>query len=338
MNPSRLNSTRTVERSDMIRASLRSISVVATLIAALALAVFGAAPRPGHAAAAAAQKVAQKTFASADQAMEALAAALKAHDMTALRSILGPGGEAILRSGDPVEDKETRERFTAAYAEAHKIEMKGKSAWIVIGKDDWPLPIPVVQGKGGWRFDTKAGREELLNRRVGRNELSTVQAILAYVDAQNEYYVRNPENQPLLQYAQKFVSSPGKRDGLYFPTKAGEKASPLGPLFDARRAAGAIQDDGGGKPGPYHGYYYRILKGQGKAAAGGAYDYVVRGRMIGGFAAIAYPATYGNSGVMTFIVNHEGVVYEKDLGADTARVAQKITRFDPDRTWKKRTP
>ncbi|HEX2831278.1 MAG TPA: DUF2950 domain-containing protein [Burkholderiales bacterium] len=301
-----------------------------TFVAALAL--VAAAPAPTFAA----EKSTQTTFKSAEQAMEAIAAALAKDDMKTLRAMLGPDGEAILNSGDPVEDKETRQRFTTAYNEAHKIDLKGNTAWIVVGKDDWPMPIPVVQGKDGWRFDTKAGREELLNRRVGRNELNTMQAVLAYIDAQNEYYVRNPENAPLLHYAQKFVSTKGKRDGLYFPTRAGEKVSPLGPLFDARHAAGAIQEDHGGKPGPYHGYLFRILKGQGKAAPGGAYDYVVRGKMIGGFAVIAYPATYGNSGVMTFIANQDGVIYEKDLGADTARLAQKIARFDPDRTWKKR--
>lgn len=304
-----------------------------TFIAALALVTI--APLT-LAADAAPKKTSQKTFESADKAMEAVAAALEKGDMKTLRAILGPEGESILNSGDPVEDKETRQRFTTAYKEAHKIDMKGSTAWIVVGKDDWPMPIPIVQGKDGWRFDTRAGKEELLNRRVGRNELNTMQAVLAYIDAQNDYYVRNPENAPLLAYAQKFVSTKGKRDGLYFPTKAGEKVSPLGPLFDARHAAGAVQEDGNHKPGPYHGYNFRILKAQGKSAPGGAYDYVVRGKMIGGFAVIAYPATYGNSGVMTFIANHDGVIYEKDLGKDTAKVAEKITRFDPDRTWKKR--
>lgn len=280
----------------------------------------------------------QRSFASAEQAMEALAAAVQAHDVAQLRAIFGPGGETILQSGDPLEDKETRGRFTAAYAESHKLEQRGEStAWIVVGKDEWPLPIPVVKRGEGWTFDTRAGKEEVLNRRIGRNELSAAQAALAYVDAQVEYYLRNPQNDKLLQYAQRFVSSAGKRDGLYFPTNAGEKPSPLGPLFDARRAAG-YSPEAGGKPGPYHGYYYRILKAQGPKAAGGAYQYVVNGKMIGGFALVAYPATYGNSGVMTFMVNHEGVVYEKNLGPDTVAIAQKMTRFNPDETWARVSP
>ena len=195
--------------------------------------------------------------------------------------------------------------------------------------------MPIVPRDGAWRFDSKAGREALLNRRIGRNELYTIQSVLAYVDAQNEYYSRNPDKQKLFHYAQKFVSSPGKRDGLYFETKAGEKLAPLGPLFDAAKAAGYVDDDGK-KSAAYHGYKYRILKAQGKNAPGGAYDYVVNGNMIGGFALVAYPATYGNSGVMTFMVNHDGVVYEKNLGPKTAELAQKITRFDPDSTWKRR--
>jgi hypothetical protein len=316
----------------MKRITDRLACLLVTVVTTLAFLGYAALPAVSHAAAAAAK---QKTFASAEQAMEAFAAAVKAHDVPALKTMLGGAGEAILESGDPVEDKATRQRFTDAYAESHKLDVKGKSAWIVVGKDDWPLPIPIVQGSGGWAFDAKAGKEELLNRRIGRNELSTIQAVLAYVDAQNEYYQRNPEKQPLLHYAQKFVSSPGKRDGLYFATKADEKLSPLGPLFDARHAAGYASDEGG-KPGPYHGYNYRILKSQGKDAPGGAYDYVVKGKMIGGFALIAYPATYGNSGVTTFMVNHDGVVYEKDLGPKTAELAQKITKFNPDSTWKKR--
>ena len=196
------------------------------------------------------------------------------------------------------------------------------------------MPIPMVKGKDGWRFDAKQGGEEVLNRRVGRNELSTVQVMLAYVDAQREYYLRNPRNDKLLHYAQKFGSVPGKRDGLYFPTKAGEAPSPLGPLFTKAKAAGYGKDEDG-LPDPYYGYRYRILTRQGPDAPGGAYDYVVQGRMIGGFALIAWPASYGNSGVMIFIVNHEGVVYEKDLGPDTAAAAGKITRFNPDKTWKR---
>jgi hypothetical protein len=285
---------------------------------------------------AAKQTVKPQPFPSAEQAMTALAEAVKAHDNARLKTILGSEGAAILESGDPVEDKAMRERFTKAYDESHRLEHRGMTktkAWIVVGKDDWPVPIPVFKQGSAWYFDARAGREELLNRRIGRNELSVAQALLAYVDAQREYHSRNPQGDPMPQYAQKFVSSDGKRDGLYFPTKAGEKPSPLGPLFDARRAN--YVPDQGGRPPPYHGYYYKILKSQGARAPGGAYDYVVNGKMIGGFALVAYPAQYGNSGVMTFIVNHDGVVYQKNLGSDTAAVAQKMTQFNPDGTWKR---
>jgi hypothetical protein len=277
----------------------------------------------------------QKSFPSTEEAMADFAAAVAAGDLASLRSILGPAGDAILKSGDPVEDREARERFAAAYGDSHKLEQRSDStAWIVVGKDDWPLPIPVVKRGRSWYFDAKAGKDEILNRRIGRNELYAMQAALAFVDAQQEYYLRNPENDSLLHYAQRFVSAPGKRNGLYFPTSAGENPSPLGPLFDARRAQGYTPTEGG-KPSPYHGYYYRILKAQGPKAPGGAYHYVVNGKMIGGFALVAYPATYGNSGVMTFIVNHDGVLYEKDQGPDTAAISRKMTRFNPDETWRR---
>jgi hypothetical protein len=191
-----------------------------------------------------------------------------------------------------------------------------------------------VKADSGWKFDTNAGKEEILNRRIGRNELSTVQSVLAYADAQREYYVRNPDNAKLLHYAQKMASAPGKRDGLYYPVKAGEPQSPLGPLFDSAKAQGYGGKSADGKPAPYHGYKYKILTGQGPDAKGGAYDYVAGGKMIGGFGLIAWPANYGNSGVMTFMVNHDGVVYEKDLGPGTEAAAQKITKFNPDKTWK----
>jgi hypothetical protein len=277
----------------------------------------------------------QKTFGSPEEAAKALAAAAGAGDAKALEAILGPGSASLVRSGDAVADRRGRERFAQAFAEANKVEHRGDAkAVLLVGKDEWPLPIPIVKGADGWRFDTKSGREEILNRRIGRNELSAAQAMLAYVDAQREYYLRNPRNDKLLHYAQKFDSAPGKRDGLYFPTKAGEKPSPLGPLFASAKAAGYTKE-GGRMPDPYYGYRYRILRRQGPDAPGGAYDYVVRGRMIGGFALVAWPAAYGNTGVMTFIVNHDGVVYEKDFGPNTAAAVGKITSFNPDKSWKR---
>jgi hypothetical protein len=298
--------------------------------AILAAALIAAAASP---VALAADK--QKTFGSPEEAVKALVTATTAGDVKALESILGPGSANLVRSGDAVADRTGRERFAKAYAEANKIGREGDAkAVLLVGKDEWPMPIPLVKDAAGWRFDTKQGKEEILNRRVGRNELSAVQAMLAYVDAQREYYLRNPRGDKLLHYAQKFGSAPGKRDGLYFPTKAGEPPSPLGPLFATAKAQGYTKD-GDDLPDPYHGYRYRILKRQGQDAPGGAYDYVVQGSMIGGFALIAWPASYGSSGVMTFIVNHDGVVYEKDLGPGTATAVGKITRFNPDKTWKR---
>lgn len=206
---------------------------------------------------------------------------------------------------------------------------------LYVGKEDWPFPIPLVKKQGSWRFDTNEGRQELLARRIGRNELSVIQVCLTYVDAQREYALKDRDGDGLLAYAQKFASSPGKKDGLYWEAKEGDEQSPLGPLFAAAQKLGYTAKKPAGKPLPYHGYYYRILKAQGKNAPGGAYDYVVKGKMIGGFALVAYPAQYGSSGIMTFIVNHEGVVYQKNLGQDTEKTAQAMKLFDPDRTWKK---
>ena len=277
----------------------------------------------------------QTTFATPEEAVKALIAAAKAHDAKAMQGILGAGSREIVQSGDAVADKASRERLVKAYEESSKLEKSGDAkAVLSLGKDNWPFPVPVVNDAAGWRFDAKAGKEEILNRRVGRNELAVVQVLQAYVDAQREYYLRNPQGDKLLHYAQKISSAQGKRDGLYWPAKAGEKPSPLGPLVAGAKAEGYGKGDGG-KPVAYHGYHYRILKGQGPDAKGGAYDYVAQGRMIGGFAMVAWPASYGNSGVMTFIVSHDGVVYEKDLGPDTAAAVQKIAKFNPDKSWKR---
>ncbi|HSC93781.1 MAG TPA: DUF2950 domain-containing protein, partial [Burkholderiales bacterium] len=272
-----------------------------------------------------------KTFATPEDAAAAFVAAAKSGDARAMRDVLGPGSESIVQSGDAVSDRRGRERFVQAYGEANKLVRQGDAkAILLVGKDEWPLPIPIVKDSAGWRFDTEQGKDEILNRRIGRNELAAIQAVLAYVDAQREYYLRNPQGDKLLHYAQKFTSARGKRDGLYFPTKAGEKPSPLGPLYASAKAEGYTKGDDS-----YHGYHYRILRGQGPSAPGGAYDYVAQGRMIGGFALIAWPASYGRSGVMTFMVNHAGIVHEKDLGPDTAAAVKKVTRFNPDKTWRR---
>ncbi|HEX9179794.1 MAG TPA: DUF2950 domain-containing protein [Burkholderiales bacterium] len=274
----------------------------------------------------------QKSFRSPDEAVTALVEAAKSHDRGALLAVLGPEAKK-LGSGDPVQSKREREQFVAAYQEKHELVKEGDTrATLMVGKNDWPLPIPLVKADDGWRFDTAAGREELINRRIGQNELYAIQVLLAVADAQREYAAADRDGDGLLEYAQQFGSSKGKKDGLYWQTKEGEPPSPLGEL-----AADATQRGYTGKgkgPRPYWGYYYRIIKGQGKDAPGGAYDYVAKGSMIGGFAVLAYPAKYGSSGVMSFIVNHDGVVYEKDLGKDTLQAAGKLNKFNPGEGWK----
>ena len=274
---------------------------------------------------------AQQSFKSPDDAAAALAAAAKSGDTKDLLKVLGPEAAEIVDSGDRVADADTRQRFVDAYEAKHSISMQAnKKAILMLGKDDFPFPIPLFQVKTGWEFDTAAGRVEILYRRIGRNELEAIQTALAYVDAQNDYADKD-RGAGSGVYAQRIVSSPGKKDGLYWPTD-GEQ-SPLGEL--AAQASAEGYKVGGGEPQPYHGYYYRILTRQGPNAPGGEMDYVINGKMIGGFALVAYPAEYGNSGVMTFVVNHAGTVYQKDLGERTEAIAKRMTRFDPDQTWKK---
>jgi Protein of unknown function (DUF2950) len=275
----------------------------------------------------------QKSFPTPEEGVQALIEAAQKHDTTTLLAILGPEAKSLVSTGDPVSDRESRERFVKSYEEAHTLVQSGDTkVMLQMGKDEWPFPIPLIKGSAGWRFDTPAGQEEIRKRRIGRNELDVIQVCLAYVDAQREYYVRNPQNDTLLQYASKLISTKGKRDGLYWETSANEPPSPLGPLVARARREGYKR--AAGKPASYHGYYYKMLTRQGPDAPGGAYDYVVRGKMIGGFALVAYPAQYGSSGIMTFMVNHDGVVYEKDFGPNTAATAQSMTQFNPDKTWK----
>ena len=276
----------------------------------------------------------QRRFTSPEQAMTALVDAVKTGDRKALIGMLGVEGRGLVSSGDAVADRNAGERFATEYAQAHRIEAGGGKLVLHVGADDFPFPIPLVPDGPEWRFDTQAGKEEILNRRIGRNELETIQVCLAYVDAQRDYYSEDRNADGLREYAARFASTPGKRDGLYWPTKPGEPLSPFGPLVAQARGAGYRKGDSR-SPVPYHGYYYRILTAQGPAAPDGAYDYMAHGRMIGGFALVAFPAQYGNSGVMTFIVNHDGVVYQKDLGPDTGAIARAMKRYDPDSTWKK---
>jgi len=275
----------------------------------------------------------QRTFASPEEAVKAFVEALKSNDAKAVEAILGPGSRDLVSSGDPVADGAIREQFVRRYGEKNRLEVTETKAVLNLGNDDWPFAIPIVKKDALWRFDAKAGREEILARRIGQNELSAIQFCLAYVDAQREYVLKDRDADGLLEYAQKFGSDKGKRNGLYWKVKEGEEQSPLGSIAAAAQKQGYSKK--GEKPQPFYGYYYRILTGQGKNAPGGAYDYMVKGNMIGGFALVAYPAKYASSGVMTFIVNHDGVVYQKDLGKNTEKAAQAMKLFNPDSTWKK---
>ncbi len=288
----------------------------------------------GLAAAAIAAAPRQATFASPEDASEALAAAARTGKTADLERILGPGSHKLISSGDRVADREGREKFVSEYAEKHAVDRQSDDkATLIVGTEEWPFPIPLVKQGDAWRLDTAAGAEEILNRRIGRNELNAVQVCRAIVDAERDYASKDRNNDGYLEYTQKFLSSPGKRDGLYWPAEAGEE-SPIGPLIVSARAEGYGGKGTIEKPQPYHGYFYRFLDRQGKDAAGGAYRYVVNGHMIGGFALVAFPAKYGDSGVMTFIVNQDGAIFEKNLGPDTIASAKKMTMFNPDPSWK----
>lgn len=274
--------------------------------------------------------VAKETvFATPEQAVDALMGAIRAGSQPELMKIFGPDGEKLVSSGDAVADAQAREKFLAEFTDGSKIDKQSDRAILVLGKDEWSFPIPIVQREGGWQFDAKAGEREILDRRIGANELYVIEVCGAYVGAQREYATRDRTGSGFLEYAQKFASRPGSHDGLYWPAREGDDESPIGPLMANARSEGYGAGDA-----PFHGYYYRILKGQGPAAKGGAYDYVVKGHMIAGFGLVAFPARYGASGIMTFIVNHDGIVFQKDLGPKTAELAGKLTRFNPDHTWK----
>jgi hypothetical protein len=276
---------------------------------------------------------AQQTYKTPEAAVDALVATAKSDDQKAALLVLGRDGEDIISSGDKVSDDAARQRFVASYDAKHQIAMESDGkAILVIGDNDYPFPIPLLRKDGQWSFDTEAGRRQILYRRIGHNELETIQTCLAYVDAQNEYAEKDRTGAGAGVYAERLVSEPGKKDGLYWPTAQGEEESPLGELFAAASRQGYRTGEG---RTPYHGYYYKILTRQGSAAAGGSADYVVSGKMIGGFALVAYPAHYRNSGVMTFLVNHNGTVFQKDFGAKTAELAEAMTSFNPDPTWKK---
>ncbi len=303
----------------------RSLGWFYAAVCALALIVATAATAAGV----------QKTFASPEAAIAALVDAVKLNDQPLLNLILGSRSGNLVNSGDPVADAQGRAAFIKAYSDSSQLAIEGETkATFVVGKDAWPFPIPLVKSGGGWRFDARQGEEEILNRRIGRNELAAIEVCKAIVDAEREYAAQDLDGNGVLEYAAKFMSTPGRRDGLYWPTKSGGPQSPLGSLLAAAANDGYAQS-GINSLAPYHGYFYRILTKQGQDAPGGAYDYVVKGKMIGGFAVLAYPARYGASGVMTFIVSHEGVVFEKNLGKNTTAVASRMTTFNPDVGWKR---
>jgi hypothetical protein len=280
----------------------------------------------------------QEKFAAPNLAVDSLVGALRTNDDAQLQKVLGSKADDLLFSGDRVQDQNDAERFLAAYDKNHHlIQAPDSTARLVVGADDWPFPIPIVQDQRtkDWRFDTAAGMEEIINRRIGRNELDTIETCRAIVDAQREYAQRDPQNLGIPVYARKFFSAPGAKDGLYWAATENAPLSPLGPLAAEASEEGysmPTKDVNKGRH-PYHGYFFRILTKQGPNADGGKRDYIVNGKMIGGFAVVAWPADYRNSGVMTFIVNTDGIVYQCDLGKNTAREASKMTEFNPDDDW-----
>jgi hypothetical protein len=274
----------------------------------------------------------QKEFASPKEAADALTQAADSFDQAALKDILGPDGEDIVNSQDPVQDKNRAAEFAKKAKEKTSIEMDKSApgrAIIDIGEDDFPVPIPVVKRKGKWVFDTKVGREEVLNRRVGANELDAIAICHGFVDAQEQYATEKHDDSKVNQYAQQIISTPGKHDGLAWKNADGTWGGPVG-----EDVAKAIAQGYSDKAQPYHGYYYKVLKGQGPDAPMGQMDFVIEGAMIGGFALAAAPAQYRVTGVKTFIVGPKGIVYEKDLGKDTLAKFQEMDRFNPDKTWK----
>jgi hypothetical protein len=278
---------------------------------------------------------AQKLFPSPEDGAIALVEALRANDDAALRAILGPRGVALIELRPGGEDEDRHRRFLAAYAASNRLVAQGESRMVLqVGEDSWPFPIPLVKTASGWRFDAQLGEQEVLARRIGRNELTAIQVCLAVADAEREYASSERDNDKVLKYTPRFVSSPGRQDGLYWESAQGEPLSPLGP-FVAAAGVDSASAKAGLQRGPYYGYFYRILTRQGKNAKGGAYSYLAHGKMIGGFAVLAYPARYGYTGVKTFMVSQDGEVFEKDLGPDTRAAAAKIQSFDPERGWTK---
>jgi hypothetical protein len=310
--------------------SMRNSGQLCSAFAVVAMALWLVSARLTSAA----PQEAQQSYASPEEAAAALASATRSHDQAALRAIFGPGSEKLLSSGDRYADEEQQRRFATAYEEKHTLVPKNaERVELDVGNDDWPLPIPIVQSGGRWQFDTHAGAEEIINRRIGRNELAAIRVALAYVEAQKAYFDRMKQQTGTGFYAQRLISTPGRQDGLYWRATAGSEESPFAAVIAEAEDAGYAGAFAGASAIPYRGYYFHVLKAQGPDAPGGAVSYVKSGQMTGGFALIAWPASYGSSGIMTFLVDQDGVVFQKDLGPDTAHMAPRITQFDPDLTW-----
>lgn len=282
-----------------------------------------------------AQGVKPRSFASPEQAIATLVRAIEANDTQGMLSILGAEAKDIVASGDDVADRSAREGFIKLYHETNRMETmdNGRKAVLSVGWSDWPFPIPLTKTGAEWHFDTLSGKQEIINRRIGRNELDVIDLCRTYVQAQREYGSRDWNNDGIVEYARQFISDEGKWNGLYWEAAEDEIKSPLGPLFVEAAAQGYSAKKAGMEPRPFHGYLFRILTAQGSHAPGGAYRYLINGHMVAGFAMIAYPAQYGSSGIMSFIVNQNGRVYQKDLGKKTGVVAPRITVYDPDKTW-----
>jgi hypothetical protein len=298
-----------------------------TMLAAAALVLAMGSSLPGNAQAASGQK----TFPSASASAAALVAASRSDDEAELLAILGPDGKDLVDSGDPVADKLSRGRFVKSYSLKHSLSSEGQGVKIlIIGANDWPMPIPIVRDGTTWYFDSARGHDEILNRRIGENELGAIAVCEGYVEAQKQYAAKGHDGLPAGLYAQRLSSDPGKENGLYWEVKTGQPQSPMGPAVADAAAEGYV---GGSGPAPYHGYFYKLLKEQGPDAPGGAKSYLADGKLSGGFALLAYPANYGNGGIMTFLVNQDGTILQKDLGDDTVNLAKQITAYNPDDSW-----
>jgi len=322
-----MTSNKTVKGRLNLYSRLRIFTHPAVAISAFVLACILATPI------AFAEAAAQQVFPSLEAAVRALVTAGKADDLKTLSAVLGPDADQVLSSGDPIADKNARNDFVRRYQEMHRLAYDEQGRVILyIGAENWPVPIPLVKRNGGWVFDTAAGKQELLYRRIGRNELFTIDVLEDLADAQAEYASEARDGESAGQFAQRILSDSGKHNGLYWVTAEGESESPIGPLVASASAEG-YKKDSGGNPVPFHGYYYKVLTRQGKNAPGGAKNYLTDGKMTKGFAFLAYPAEYRASGVMTFMINQDGVIVQKDLGPDTATLASAIAEYNPDKTW-----